>query len=152
MIKVAIGVVLLALPWAQDSSTKADKSWLLEFKPHKGKVLEVSYDNDESWDYRKHKKKLEMWGSLRTRQTLRWSFEANAIMGWIAKGRFTDVKYGGSGSKNGKAFEYDVAWTKASGFVKGAKSEAASKWLSDEVKETVKFVVDGRGAASPGEC
>ncbi|MHC4513586.1 MAG: hypothetical protein ACYTGW_14955 [Planctomycetota bacterium] len=121
---------------------------MLAFDPPSNKVLEVKYQEDQSWVYSE-----ESRGKLRTELVLRWAFEAAEKPGLIqATGTFESVVYCGSGTKNGKAWDHDVQWTRKDGYLKGKDSEAVNTWIRREIKEGVRFTLDKRGAANPGVC
>ena len=126
----------------------------LRFTPAKGRILEVSYVEDTTWDYRKLEKPLEMHGTLHTGLTMRWTFEPAKAKGasLTATGSFHSVVYRGEGHKLGSDFDHDIVWNQRKGYLKGMGSKAATTWINDEVNEGVRFAVDGRAAASPGVC
>jgi hypothetical protein len=119
----------------------------LAFDPPKDRMLVVRYEHDTRWDLPQH----EMKGDLRTELELRWTFTGEP-QGFGANGSFESVTYRGRGHKKGRDFDHDVVWTRAGGYAKGKDSEAVEKWVGEEVQEGVRFRVDARAAADPGEC
>lgn len=141
---------LLAVLTAQDEQSKVEL-YDLRFEPRSDRLLEVSYAEKTTWDYRKLAKPIESHGRLETDLVLHWDF-ATKGPGLQAVGSFRSVRYAGKGQKRERQWTHDVLWSRDKGYERGENGEAVKTWVGGEVEEGVRFAIDERVAASPGEC